>query len=163
MERMEEMDWDEFQTPEAKLALELAREDQNLITSLIARRKEKGLSQEQLAELIGIAQATVSAFERVGNDPHLSTVRRYARALGVMVRHHLDDDAECGDSQYIAHVSDRGVTTQETAAAIYRGLRPAEAPHWAVTELDDYSWDRTHLVSRSEEHVQISVRLGGRR
>jgi len=121
---MEWEEWidEEFQTPAARLALELAREDQQLLARLIELRKAR-MSQEKIAEAMGISQATVSAFERLGNDPRLSTLRRYARALGVMVRHHVDPDAlDCHDSHYIAHVSERGVTSMPTAAAALRSF-----------------------------------------
>lgn len=125
---------DESESPDERLALELAREDQSLVVRLIELRKQRGISQEELADRLGIAQATISGFERLGNDPRMSTVRRYARALGVMVRHHVDLDPLCADSQYIAHVTPRGVTTQETAAAIRRSLR--ETPH---LDLNDWT------------------------
>ncbi|GII98405.1 hypothetical protein Slu03_07830 [Sediminihabitans luteus] len=135
---MENMLDDEFLTPQARLAMELAREDQQLIVRLVEYRERAGISQAALAELMGLSQPTISAFERIGNDPRLSTVRRYARALGVMVRHLVDVDTECGDSHFIAHVSDRGVSQHETAAAIRRGIsRPPITPrNWSSIEPD---------------------------
>lgn len=114
-----------FDGVDERLALEAAREDQRLVLRLIELRKEKGVSQEELAARLGISQASVSAFERLGNDPRMSTVRRYARALGVLVRHIVNSDTECGDSHYLAHVSSRGMTMQDTAAAIRRGMPTA--------------------------------------
>lgn len=73
--------------PQQQLALELVQADSALIDELIALRKEAGLSQAGLAELIGVSQPTVHAFERSGNDPRLSTIRRYALAVGARVTH----------------------------------------------------------------------------
>lgn len=78
---------DGFDSPETRRALELANEDQRFIVQLIQMRKDAGMSQQQVADAIGVTQATVSAFERLGNDPHLSTVRRYAWAVGATVHH----------------------------------------------------------------------------
>ncbi|MEV1168744.1 hypothetical protein [Nonomuraea sp. NPDC049784] len=36
---------------------------------------------------MGRSQPAVSDFERLGGDPHLSTIRRYALAIGVEVIH----------------------------------------------------------------------------
>ncbi|MEU4364277.1 helix-turn-helix transcriptional regulator [Promicromonospora sp. NPDC023987] len=78
--------------PETVLAEVPAQEDQHLLHTLVMRRRALGLSQSAVAERMGVSQAAVSLFERAGNDPHLSTVRRYARALSVVVRHRVDTD-----------------------------------------------------------------------
>ncbi|GAA4693941.1 Helix-turn-helix domain-containing protein [Promicromonospora umidemergens] len=80
-------------SPETALAEVLAQEDRSLLHTLVMRRRALGLSQSAVAERMGVSQAVVSLFERAGNDPHLSTVRRYARALGVLVRHRVDTDS----------------------------------------------------------------------
>jgi transcriptional regulator with XRE-family HTH domain len=133
MTRLSELLGDEFQTAEAQLYRELAREDQHLLARLVEIRKERGLSQEDVAEALGLSQATISAFERVGNDPHLSTVRRYCRAIGVMVRHYVDEDGSgCDDSHYLSHVSSRGIRSVDTAAAVARNMRRSQF-EWPTT------------------------------
>lgn len=133
-------------TAAAQLALELAREDQQLVLRLIQLRKDQGLSQEDVAERIGVSQATISSFERLGNDPHLSTVRRYARALGVMVRHHVDDDTDCADSEELLHLRAGGISAQATAAAVRRGLQASRVRfpvgEWSSGDrsIDDAVW-----------------------
>jgi transcriptional regulator with XRE-family HTH domain len=57
--------------------------DMQLVERLVRARHEAGLTQQQVAERMGCSQPNVSSFERVGGDPHLSTVRRYAVAVGV--------------------------------------------------------------------------------
>ncbi len=39
-----------------------------------------------------VTQSTISTFESMENDPKLSTIRRYAGAIGVLIRHHVEDD-----------------------------------------------------------------------
>jgi transcriptional regulator with XRE-family HTH domain len=122
---------DEFSTPEEMLALELAREDQLLLSNLIEVRRKAGLSQQDVADALGLSQASISAFERVGNDPHLSTIRRYARVVGAMVRHLVEEEEGrgCGSSEYIAHMSSDGLSVAATAAAIQRSSR-SSLPEW---------------------------------
>lgn len=48
---------------------------------LKALRKDRNVSQEQLAELMGIRQASVSKIENQ-EDMRLSTLRKYVEALG---------------------------------------------------------------------------------
>lgn len=108
-------------SPETALAKALAQEDQHLLHTLVMRRRALGLSQSAVAERMGVSQAAVSLFERVGNDPHLSTVRRYARALGVLVRHQVDTDgaAHVRRSESLAHMGGSGIAASPTAAAAW--------------------------------------------
>jgi transcriptional regulator with XRE-family HTH domain len=123
MTKLEQLFEQEFASEDARLALELAREDQHLLARLVEVRKARGLSQEEIADRLGLSQATISVFERVGNDPHLSTVRRYARALGVMVRHHVDEEAEdLTSSAFLSHVDGQGINSSPTATAVARAL-----------------------------------------
>lgn len=58
------------------------------------------MSQAEVAEVMGVTQPAVSSFEAYDNDPRLSTVRRYAHAVGVTIAHTvtLDEgpEVECG-------------------------------------------------------------------
>ena len=58
----------------------LAQADDEMRWALIQARKEAGLSQRDVAEMMGVKQPTVAAFESQDNDPRLSTLRRYALA-----------------------------------------------------------------------------------
>lgn len=62
----------------------VAAQDQ-LMRDLVAARESAGLTQEQVADLMGTNQATISRFESRTADPHMSTLRRYAKAVGVTI------------------------------------------------------------------------------
>src|SRR5258708_22907171 len=50
---------------------------------LVAARRQAGLTQQQMAERIGVSQAQVSRIEQRGYDAYtLNTLRRYVAALG---------------------------------------------------------------------------------
>lgn len=53
--------------------------------NLTSIRKSKGLSQTELAETVGIKQATVSRIEKGVNNPSLDVAEKIAEALGVNV------------------------------------------------------------------------------
>ncbi|GLY35259.1 hypothetical protein Amsp01_012830 [Amycolatopsis sp. NBRC 101858] len=74
-----------------QLALELVEADDSLLRRLVALRNEKNLTQGEVGRRMGVTQPAVAAFERADADPKLSTIRRYALALGVLVRHSVID------------------------------------------------------------------------
>lgn len=62
-----------------------AQLSRDLVAELARLRREAGLSQTELAALIGTHQSTVSDAERLAHDPKLTTVILWARAVGVVV------------------------------------------------------------------------------
>ncbi|HHA1271049.1 TPA: helix-turn-helix domain-containing protein [Enterobacter mori] len=52
------------------------------IVALNQLREELKVSQTELAEAMGVKQPTVAKIEQPGNDPRLSTLKRYVSALG---------------------------------------------------------------------------------
>lgn len=83
--------------PRAKL---LAREHRELKAKLIKIRRDAGLSQADVADRMDVTQQTVSKFERYDSDPKLSTIRRYANAVGALIEHEVEVDR--GQSRYLA-------------------------------------------------------------
>lgn len=72
-----------------ELATENAAADNDMRWALIQARRDAGLTQRELADYLGVKQATISSFERPENDPRLSTIRRYATAVGALIAHHV--------------------------------------------------------------------------
>jgi transcriptional regulator with XRE-family HTH domain len=68
-----------------RYAFEDSAQRNELIDSLVNLRRLLGLTQEDLADRMGVGQPTVSEFENEGSNPKLSTVQRYARALNTRV------------------------------------------------------------------------------
>ncbi|MFV0372772.1 helix-turn-helix domain-containing protein [Microbacterium sp.] len=92
----------------------LAEHDLQLLWHLRHIRESLGVSQAKLAERMGVSQPALAAFESQGNDPKLSTIRRYAHALGVIVDHAVVIDSSEGDesatswgSSQIIHLAGR--------------------------------------------------------
>ena len=59
----------------------MARRRRELVEGLTARRKAVGLSQTEVAALMGTSQSAVARLETGHNDVRLSTLERYAAAL----------------------------------------------------------------------------------
>jgi transcriptional regulator with XRE-family HTH domain len=76
--------------PSHRLARLLASQDEDLLNELVAVRKASGKSQQDVADAMGISQSAVARIEAGERDPHLSTLRRYAHAVGALVTHSVE-------------------------------------------------------------------------
>ncbi|MGB3413386.1 MAG: helix-turn-helix transcriptional regulator [Microbacteriaceae bacterium] len=65
----------------------LAKNDYNFRRSLILAREERGLSQKDVGDKLGISQQAVAKFESMEADPKLSTIRQYANAVQALYIH----------------------------------------------------------------------------
>lgn len=64
-----------------------------LIDGLVLVREKHSLTQAEVAERMDTTQSSVSSFERQGGDPKLSTLLRYADAVGAEIDFHVTDTA----------------------------------------------------------------------
>jgi DNA-binding XRE family transcriptional regulator len=71
--------------PAFRRAYEDASARHGAIDSLLRAREAGGLTQAEVARRMGVKQPTVSQFETEDSDPRLSTLQRYARAVGLRV------------------------------------------------------------------------------
>lgn len=76
-------------TRTSRLAREMVKSDRRLIGKLVQLRRQQRLTQEDLAGRMGVSQSAIAKFENGPGDPRLSTLRRYALALGVEVTHQV--------------------------------------------------------------------------
>ncbi|MEZ7241067.1 helix-turn-helix transcriptional regulator [Rhodococcus sp. GXMU-t2271] len=63
----------------------LADRRRALVDELAAARRRQGLSQTEIAARMGTSQSAVARLERGDLDPRLSTLERYAQAVGQTV------------------------------------------------------------------------------
>ncbi|MDP8923007.1 MAG: helix-turn-helix domain-containing protein [Chloroflexota bacterium] len=61
---------------------DLAARRRTLVANLVERRRELGLSQTDVAARMGTSQSAVARLESGGADVRLTTLERYAAALG---------------------------------------------------------------------------------
>ena len=69
-------------TPESRARIAARAEEIRQEITLSKIREELNVSQVQLAATLGIKQPAVAKMENVDNDPKLSTLKRYIKALG---------------------------------------------------------------------------------
>ncbi len=74
------------QSPESQQRIDKKVEALRQEIALSQLREELNLSQTELARVIGVSQPTLAKMENPGNDPRLSTLKRYVAALGGELR-----------------------------------------------------------------------------
>ncbi len=73
--------------PEFPAMVDAALRARELVRSLAARRQKLGLSQTLVAARMGTSQSALARLEAGEVDPRISTVERYALALGEELNH----------------------------------------------------------------------------
>lgn len=66
-------------------AVALARKERAFFSELVALRKRSGRTASEVAKVLGRHRSAVTRFENMQGDPRLSTVLRYAAAVGAMI------------------------------------------------------------------------------
>ena len=83
------MTWEDYKNevkpkdPDAKLILEEAEAKAKIISAMINRRNDLGLSQRELAEKCGIPQSSVAGIELGRTTPKLDTLVKIFSQLGL--------------------------------------------------------------------------------
>lgn len=73
-------------TPEQQQRIQKIADELQLESQLYLLREALELSQEQLAENLGIKQPSLSAIENRGSDLKISTMKKYVEAMGGKLR-----------------------------------------------------------------------------
>lgn len=76
----------QLQRPSFKTEWDTLQPELTIAQAMIDARKESGLTQKQLSERTGIAQADISKLERGNANPSLRTLQRLAAGMGMNVR-----------------------------------------------------------------------------
>jgi len=76
--------------------MQQARRNRELLHVLAAQRKRLKVSQTVVAAQMGTSQSAVSTLEKTASDALVSTVEKYADALGFAVQFHLVPRAQAG-------------------------------------------------------------------
>lgn len=78
-----------LKNPEAKAAFEDSSTQHAVIDGLLARRKELGWSQAEVARRMGCDRKTVARFEMESAQPTIQAAQLYARVVGMQLTIYL--------------------------------------------------------------------------
>lgn len=76
----------EMKNPEFVTAWNELEPEFQIINAMLDARKEKNLTQKELSELTGIAQADISKLENGTANPSVKTLQRLANGMGMTVK-----------------------------------------------------------------------------
>lgn len=76
----------QLEDPALKAEYDALEPEFAIIQAMIDARKAAGLTQRQLAERTGIAQADISKLENGNANPSLKTLQRLAQGMGMRVK-----------------------------------------------------------------------------
>lgn len=118
--KLDELFGIDYSDPLDRHADYLVSNDERLVAQLVARREVVRLTQDQVAERMGIDKSGVSRIESGARDLRLSTLRRYAMAVEAVIEHDVTsfDDYErevVGREQARVYLSGREVTKARSA------------------------------------------------
>lgn len=77
---------EQLKDPELKAEYDALEQEFAIIQAMIDARKTAGLTQKQLAERTGIAQADISRLENGNANPSLKTLQRLAKGMGMRMQ-----------------------------------------------------------------------------
>ena len=77
---------EQLQRPSFKAEWDALQPELTIAQAMIDARKESGLTQKQLSERTGSAQADISKLERGNANPSLRTLQRLAAGMGMNVK-----------------------------------------------------------------------------
>jgi len=92
------------QNPEFPQLVEAAARRRALLGALAEKRRETERSQTAIAAAMHSSQSSIARLESSATDARISTVDRYAQALGYRVQYHLVPIAQPADPPVVVDV-----------------------------------------------------------
>lgn len=125
---------------------ELSQSHRQMMSDLIDVRIERGMTQEHVAEILGVSRQRVSKMEQYDSNPRLETVQRYANAVGALIETRVRKDT-------------RDETVRVESEEVFHQFLRVDYPHDkslqgshadSVSEVRKRVWsDSTHVASQS--------------
>lgn len=91
-----------------------------MIERLVRLRDEAGLTQAGIAARLGTSQPVIARIEAGGRNPRLSTLERYARAVGAQVEVRRSKNARAGRLDKLAHQVEARLSKGDESMAGFR-------------------------------------------
>ena len=77
--------------PIERVAFDTAKSWSRALESLVSLREQKGLTQKQVGDALGISQAAVAQFENGSANPTIQRIKLYAMVIGASIEFSIVD------------------------------------------------------------------------
>ena len=77
---------EQMKNPEFKAEWDATEAEYQIIKSMLEARRRKAITQSQLSEITGIAQADISRIENGNANPSIQILQRFAAGLGMRLK-----------------------------------------------------------------------------
>lgn len=99
------------QNPDFPQLVDAAVRRRELLRALAAKRREDERSQTAVAAAMQSSQSSIARLESSATDARISTIDRYAHALGYKVEYHLVPEAQASEPSVVIHQRPGSATT----------------------------------------------------
>ncbi|MDY4026895.1 MAG: helix-turn-helix transcriptional regulator [Enterococcus avium] len=103
------------------------------------KRKERGLTQKELAKMVHTSQQAIARYETQKAEPSLEVLQAISEALGTPLSYFIDEDTSETEKEYIALYRSLSEENQNKALEFLRLLKRQEIEQIYFTENKIYS------------------------
>ena len=98
------------------------------------KRKERGLTQKELAKMVHTSQQAIARYETQKAEPSLEVLQAISEALGTPLSYFIDEDTSESEKEYIALYRSLSEENQNKALEFLRLLKRQEIEQIYFTE-----------------------------
>ena len=123
----------------------------NLGNHLFEARKKKGLSQEEVAEKLGVSRQTISKWEADETLPDIRQSKQLAILYGLTLDELIDFDIDVKEIQEVIEKTSDKVTEKIDWTKAWSQKYPILATYQKDVKIDDYANELSQLLNRLKE------------
>ena len=123
----------------------------NLGNHLFDARKKKGLSQEEVAEKLGVSRQTISKWETDETLPDIRQSKQLAILYGLTLDELIDFDIDVKEIQEVIEKTSDKVTDKIDWTKAWSQKYPVLATYQKDVKIDDYANELSGLLNRLKE------------
>ncbi len=124
--------------------------------SLSGARKKSGLSQEEVAEKLGVSRQTVSKWEQDETVPDIYQSKKLASAYGMTLDELTDFDFELSNIQEIIEKTDEKKSSKIDWTKAWSKKYPVLAEYQSEVKTDYYADELSRLLTRLKNEYEYN-------
>lgn len=128
----------------------------SLGSSLFDARKKKGLSQEEVAEKLGVSRQTISKWETDETLPDIKQSKKLSVIYGVTLDELIDFDIEVKEIEEIIEKTDEKINDKVNWTKVWSKKYPILAKYQDEVDITDYAENLKTMLKRLKREYGYS-------